>query len=730
MQYLSDKDYEYIQNKYNASRWERQDFLFDENTGMDGQEIKKELKLQEENSENLHPYIRTANAFAFVLKHTRIACSPRDKFPAINAVDRPVFTALSVMREKKVRDLLGEKAKKIDALYDSGTMTFWPDYSHSVPVWDRIFSLGFAGILKESELARVSAPQGKDETAFFDGIKITYQAIIDFIGRLQKQAEKDGSPRMATALSHIQYNPPKTFYQALLVDYLYFMLCEHITGMQVRSLSNFDKLFYPFYQNDLENGVSEEELRTDLAYFFMQFTSINNYYNQPVYLGGCKENEETVINPFSYVFLDVYDKLNIFNPKIQIKVAKNTPKAFLLKALDMVRRGNNSIVFVCDETMRKALIKAGASEKQARECDVKGCYEYTVQGGIGSEMNYINLIKPLEYLFHDGHDALTGEAFGLPAPALSSYSTFDEFFQEYKRQLSHLIDQTVELVNEYDNYLAYIQSQPMLSATIPACLKTGKDALAGGSDFYHAIIPCGFLASITDSLAMIKKHVFDKKTLDLEQFKEILNKDYEGHEKFRLKLLNDPDKFGNNQDFPDSIAKDIVQFLVSYIQAKTTNPLRGGRWDIAFHVARQSYDQGKKTAATPNGRKKGEELSKNISASMGQNKQGATAAILSATKIDASQFASDAALDLGLLPSAVKGEDGLEVMYGLLRTFMARGGHALQINVFNADTLRDAQAHPEKYQDLQIRVCGWNVLWNNIKKEEQEGFIKQAESLI
>ena len=115
---------------------------------------------------------------------------------------------------------------------------------------------------------------------------------------------------------------------------------------------------------------------------------------------------------------------------------------------------------------------------------------------------------------------------------------------------------------------------------------------------------------------------------------------------------------------------------------------------------------------------------------MGQNREGATAAILSATKIDATDFTCDAALDLGLLPSAVKGEDGLEAMYGLLMTFCRRGGHALHINVFDADTLREAQAHPEKYQDLQIRVCGWNVLWNNINKTEQDGFIRQAEGLV
>ena len=146
------------------------------------------------------------------------------------------------------------------------------------------------------------------------------------------------------ALNNIKRNAPKTFYEALLVDYIYFMLSEHIEGLQVRSLSNFDRIFYEFYKNDIVNGVSELEIKRDLSYFFLQFTAIGNYWNQPVFLGGCKEDESTEINELSYLFLDVYDKMGIYNPKVQIKIADSTPKDFILKALDMIRRGNNSIV--------------------------------------------------------------------------------------------------------------------------------------------------------------------------------------------------------------------------------------------------------------------------------------------------------------------------------------------------------------------------------------------------
>jgi formate C-acetyltransferase len=462
----------------------------------------------------------------------------------------------------------------------------------------------------------------------------------------------------------------------------------------------------------------------------LQFTAIGNYWNQPVFLGGEKADGSTEINELSYLFLDVYDKMKIYNPKIQIKVANSTPKAFLLKALDMIRRGNNSIVFVSDKTIRTALIKRGLSEEQARLCNVKGCYEYSVQGGMDTGMNYLNLLKPLEYALHCGCDGVTGKFAGLQSPSVEKYVEFNDFYEEYKKQLKYVMDCAMETVNAYEDYLAYINPQSMLSATYPSCLEKGKDALEGGAIENGTVLAGGFIADIADSLTAIKKYVFDKKQLTLQEFCRVLDNNYAGYEKFRLQLLKDSDKYGNDKELPDGFAKDIIDFIAKYVCGQPNAKKRGGKWTCGFHVARMSYTQGEVTAATPNGRLKGEELSKNCSASMGQNKEGATAAILSVTKIDATAFTGDATLDLGLLPSAVKGEDGLEAMYGLLMTFMKRNGHAMHINVFDADTLRDAQKHPEKYQDLQIRVCGWNVLWNNINKVEQDGFIKQAESLI
>lgn len=740
MEYIKKTDYDYIMNKYHDQskpfdayeRFVRNDKLFSVDTGMDGEEIIKGILEEDKKIEKLSHPVRKARAFEYVLKNTRISCDNRDIFPAINMIDRPINkTIIAEWRSEVFTKIIPEIGKLRDDLENDGVVTIWPDYDHSVPVWERIFSLGFKGLLAESEKARNERACTKEETTFYDGIKITYGAIIDFIGRLYSLADKTkGSEKMAKALKNIQYNAPETFYEALLVDYIYFMLSEHVEGLQVRSLCNFDRIFYSYYINDLKNGVTEEEIRTDLAYFFLQFTAIGNYWNQPVFLGGCKEDESTEINELSYLSLDVYDKMKIYNPKVQIKVADSTPKEFILKALDMIRRGNNSIVLVSDATIRKALVKTGISEEDARLCNITGCYEYAPQGSMWCGMNYFNLLKPLEYALHEGCDGVTKYFAGLKSPKVSEYKDFEEFYAEYKRQLSFVIDEAVKVVNTYEDYLDYINPQSMLSATYPECIKKGRDALGGGAKGNISSMAYGFIGDLADSLAMIKKYVFDKKELTLSELVNMLDTNFEGNEVFRRKLLNDSDKYGNNKDLPDSFAKDIVDFSAKYICGRDNAKRRAGKWNCIYHVARMSYTQGAVTAASPNGRLLGEELSKNCSASMGQNREGATAAILSVTKIDATAFCGDAALDLGLLPSAVAGDDGLEAMYGLLMTFVKRGGHAMHINVFDADILRDAQKNPDKYRDLQIRVCGWNVLWNNINKVEQDGFIRQAESLV
>ena len=739
MEYINDQSYNYIMSKYHDAnkpfnpfnRFVRNDDYFDESTGMNADEIKNQLLENDKKDLHLTHHIRKANATAFVLDNTRICCDNRDVFPAINAIDAPVAsTVVWKWRGYVFNEKIPHINERKGFLDSNGICTAWIDYAHSRPVFERLLGLGFKGILDDcnKRYADLKAQREltTDETDIFDSIDIVYKAVIRFVERLEEQAKKTkGSEKMAKALGNIKEKPPVTFYEALLVNYIYFMISEHIDGLQVRTLSNFDRIYYPYYINDINNGISREELRQDLAYFLLQFTAIGNYWGQPVYLGGCKVDESTEINELSYVFMDTYDKMNLFNPKIQIKIADSTPKDFTMKVLDMIRRGHNSIALVSDATIREALEKAGATKDEARLCVVQGCYEYGVDGTLGVGMQYFNLLKPLELALNGGCDMVSGKFAGLASPEVTVETTYEELFEEYKKQMKMVVDDIVEIVNTFEDYLAYISPQPLLTGTFERCLDDARDVFTTGNSGFMF----GYLADAADSFAMIKKYVFDQKLVTLPELRDILKNNFEGHEALRLKLYNDKDKYGNNREFPDAIALEIANYAIDIIEGRPNSKVRGGRWDAGFHVARQSYDQGYKTAASANGRLLGEELSKNVSPSMGQNREGATAAILTATKLDATRFTCDACLDLGLLPSAVNGDDGLEAMYGLLQTFIKRKGHAIHINVFDADTLKKAQKEPEKYKDLQIRVCGWNVLWNNINKVEQDGFIKQAENL-
>ena len=215
----------------------------------------------------------------------------------------------------------------------------------------------------------------------------------------------------------------------------------------------------------------------------------------------------------------------------------------------------------------------------------------------------------------------------------------------------------------------------------------------------------------------------------MQELKDILDSDFKDNEDLRLEMINKLPHFGNNDDRVDDIAKNLFAFICSTVTEKKNR--YGYNYAVDTHIARHSYIFGKQTAASADGRHFGDELSKNTSATIGRAVNGPTAAILSSTKINCVDFCGgDSCLDLGLHPTVVKGDSGLEAMYSMLKVYADRGGFAMHINVFDAETLRKAQKYPEKYQDLQIRVSGWNVLFKNINKEEQDGFIKQAEGLM
>ncbi|MEG0767151.1 MAG: pyruvate formate lyase family protein, partial [Clostridia bacterium] len=398
----------------------------------------------------------------------------------------------------------------------------------------------------------------------------------------------------------------------------------------------------------------------------------------------------------------------------------------LNQALDMIRRHNSSLVFVCEPGLTRAMMGIGRTAEEARTCDINGCYEYNVRAReVKTAPIYLNLLKPIELVFHDGVDPVSGIKIGLHTG--TQFTTFDDFYQAYIRQLEHVLDDGLHCVDSFEPYLMEINPTPLFSATITHSLETAKDAFANGSQYNNTILLHTGLATTVDALMAVKQLVYEQHTVTLAEMKAALDANWNGYALLRQKALRTPEKFGCHTPASDRYAQAIARFTSTKVNLRPN--VRGGFYKAAMHSARTFITFGAQCGATPDGRLAGEEMSKNLSPTMGMDTRGVTALIESAIGVDSAQFPEDYCLDVMLHPATTQGTDGLTAMRALLTTYMRGNGVALHFNVFDPATLEDAQQHPEKYRGLQVRVCGWNVLFSNLCRKEQDAYILRARNI-
>jgi len=706
---------------------------YDETTGLSDEEIDKGLASLSEKLEGLPHPIHKARLFEYVLDNTRIDVAEHDYFIGMYTWDRPVSPLTVNKWSAQVYDAFPKETAVLNALDKSGATFGWLDYDHTVPDWDSMMKLGFSGLLSRAEecYKMIDTPTEK-QTAFFEGVQIEYKAIIRFIDRLYKYAltkDFEKAPKIAQCLKNLRDGAPTDTYEALQLIYIYFMLSESIDHYQVRSLGyGLDRTLYPFFEKDIESGrYAKEEIGEFIGYFLMQWAAIDNYWGQPMYLGGMNADGSTKVNELSYLILDVYDKLGIYNPKIQIKVNKSTPKDFVLKALEMIRHGVSSIVFCNDDIITKCLMSDGATYEEAVDSVISGCYEYKVKAsGVAISCIYANALKPVSLVFDNGFDTISNEQIGIKTGDIEEFTSFKDFYSAYLKQLEHCINTHINALYQLETRVGEINPSLMFSATIPKCVESMTDALDSGINNSTATLLCG-IGTAVDALMAVYELVYEKKGTTLKELKKALANNWEGYENLRAMALNAEHKYGNNDPVSDSYAFAITRTVADMLHGRKNS--HGGKYGLELHSARAFVIHGEKTAATPDGRKAGDEISKNASPTPGADRKGITALINSATTIDSTLSEIGFCLDAMLHPSAVQGEDGLDAFYAVLSTYMNKGGASIHFNVFDANLLRDAQNNPEKYKNLQVRVCGWNILWNNMSKKEQDAYILRAENI-
>ncbi|NLG14928.1 MAG: hypothetical protein GX561_12105 [Lentisphaerae bacterium] len=687
-----------------------------------------------------HPIVK-ARCFEHVVRSIQIDVNPCDCYPGFGCYDRyrlPLAPLTSRWHGEIASKAFPEVSRVMAERNKAGFQNQWIDFDHSVPDYEAMLSLGFPGLLERARkyrsIHRENGTLTAEVDAYFEGLEITMSAVLEGLGRFIDFGRKHhpDHPRVireVECLDRLRVGPPQNTYDVLQMIYLHFMFCEHIDRMQVRSLSNLDRMLNPYVQSDLSSGLfSLSEIREFFACFFMQFASINNYWGHPLYLGGTKADGTSEINDLSYLIVDVYDKLDITTPKIQIKLARNTPVEFVNKVLDLIRHGHSSFVFVCEEGLKHSQMPLGFDEETIRTCDITGCYEFAARAlcnntGVG----HPNALKPFELIFNDGKDPVTGFKSPVETLKLSEIKSFGEFYRAYLAYFGEIVDTMRSNADEFEKYLHVINPSSMFSITIENSLKVGRDAFSNGSVYNNSHFGISGFGTAVDGLMAVKEFVFDKKELTLEEFGEILNNNWEGHEKLRLKILKSKLKYGNGNKEVDLYAAALGHFYGTKLNLRPN--ARGGVHSASGHNARQFIVLGEKTGATPDGRRRGDEMSKNLSPTMGVDRSGVTALLKSLSAINSASMPGDYPLDVMLHPSAVQGDDGLDVMRGILLTYMDSKGLAIHFNIFDADMLIDAQNNPEKYANLQVRVCGWNVLFNSLAKKEQDAYIERARNI-
>ena len=726
----------------NADRyveWKWRTDVTDPSTGVSMDAARAHLLKMSRELEPKEPWnVVKADCFAWLCDNIAIDVSEHDWFPAFscwNRYARPMSPVLGRRNAEIGAKYYPEIGSRIDKGNRIGRWMVWKDFDHIIPEWDKVLPLGFTGMKRRLEA------NWKDGVPYYRAEKIAADGIERLLDRLIAQGERrmNGAPRTSPpadavvgadvsgrprrlakqieSLKRLRSGAPETAYDVMQFIYLYFVLSEHFEAVQARSLSIIDKSLWPYYQADLAAGrTSEAEFRDQFKHFLWQWGSIDNYWGQPVTMGGTKADGTSECNPLSYVILDVVDACALPTPKFHLKIAESTPDAFLRKALDMARR-HRSVSFIGEKPVRRVLEHLGYPADDARRFVTKGCYEFcTPEAGNGLGGGHINMVKIVELMLADA------------ASGTFSAADFAAFRREYEKRLGVTTGEVRAFFYCFEQHLDDVNPALVASLAGEYSVQTGKDALANGTRTGNETHLClsGFGTAI-DALMAVKELVYERRELTLAELGGLMAADWKGREDLRTRMLRSKRKWGNNDPEANALGAAVSKVAAAELNGRPNS--RGGHFTLSGHNARQFICEGRLTGATPDGRRKGEEFSKNLSPTMGADTEGVTALVSTLGSLDSRDFPGDFPLDVMLLPYTVAGDKGLEVMKSLLFQYYANGGILMQFNVFDAEELKDAQRHPEKYENLQVRVCGWNVRWNDLPKVEQDAYIRRAEQI-
>jgi pyruvate formate-lyase/glycerol dehydratase family glycyl radical enzyme len=622
--------------------------------------------------------------------------------------------------------------------------------AHIVVGHKNVLKYGFKGI-KQKAKARLNSAKNESEKRFLEAVIIVCEAMRDFSYRFSELAntlaehEKNEERKnellyIAEICKNVPWNPPDTFYEAL--QSLWFTQNAAIISYGAGSgitPGRVDQLLYPYYKKDTEeNLTSNDEILRLIEEFIIKIN--NNVVIWPnimglrlnhlgtdienITIGGLDRAGEDATNDLSYLFLKAVKNTKLAT-SVSFRFSKKTPKEFITKVLELHKFTNSAALFN-DEVIIKAMVRDGYSLEAARDYCIVGCVEPSGNGDTFGATGGSKLYLPsiLDLVLNQGKTSFFGAQDTSDTGNPEDFITFEEFMKAFYTQLQLIVDTVAEATNLRDDIWAQHFHNPLISCTIDGCIENAKDMTDGGAQYKFQAIGAGGLGTVADSLAAIKKFVYEEKKMTMNEMITALQTNFKDNEPLRQTLVNGP-KFGNDDDYVDSIAADIVGRFCDMVFKKNLN--RGGHFKASFISYGLNVYEGALEPATPDGRKAGEPLSNSISPSNCTEKNGPTATLNSLAKIDHTKIGYGDSLNMRFPPYLINSDRGLEVFEHLIKTYFENGGMHIQVNTMGTELLRDAQCRPENYEDLIIRVSGYAAYFTRLGKEIQDDIIDRVE---
>lgn len=598
----------------------------------------------------------------------------------------------------------------------------------------------------------VNDPEGVDKRDELRAMDIVCDAMIRYAERyaerLEELAAEEKDPvrkkeleKMAAICRRVPAHAPTTVHEAL--QHYWFIHLGVVTELNPWDSFNpgrLDQSLYPLYKKQLEEGtVTQEEVYEMLQSFWVKF---NNHPSPPkvgvtaeesntytdfclINVGGVKEDGSDGVNEMSYILLDVIREMRLLQPSSMIQVSKKNPDRFIRAAVEIIKTGFGQPSVFNTDALVQEMLRAGKDVRDARNGGCSGCVE---TGAFGTEAyiltGYFNLPKILELTLNDGFDKRTGKQIGLKTGTATDYRTYEELFAAYKAQVQHFMRIKLTGNNIIERIFMKYMPVPFLSVLIEDCIRNGKDYMCGGARYNSSYVQGVGLGSITDMLTALRYHVYDKKTIAMETMEKALANDFKGFEELQYQLVYHTPKYGNDDDYADE--QEVQVFDMYYDVLSGHKSPRGADYRVNMLPTTCHVYFGKVTGATPDGRNAWKVLSEGISPVQGADTNGPTAVIRSAAKIDHIKTGG-MLLNQKFTPSLLSTEEGCNNLVHLIRAYFRMDGHHIQFNVVDADTLREAQKHPEDYRDLIVRVAGYSDYFNDLGEDLQNEIICRTE---